>query len=205
MGRGACQLGRTAGAEIGEEESGGFISGGRERTWEKGKFVATGAMRELRQGFWAFHAMWEVQSGDLLFANVSGRSLQRAQGRMSSHKYSFKKWFGDEIERSSTSPLLIIKSAIARIFLSSFYLRQFHPQVEEEDFWVDPNIRVIRMMEANAISVNEAERYLKDPRVANPNSINLETRWKTTFSDQYPTLALTAKDVFFNSCKRCRR
>ena len=47
MGRGACQLGRTAGVEIGEEESGGSISGGRERTWEKGRFVATGAMREL--------------------------------------------------------------------------------------------------------------------------------------------------------------
>ena len=100
MGRGACQLGRTAGVETGEEESGGSISGGRERTWEKGRFVATGAMRELRQGFWAFHAMWAVQSGELLYADVSGRSLQRAQGRMSSHKYSFKGWFGDEIERS---------------------------------------------------------------------------------------------------------
>ncbi len=26
---------------------------------------------------------------------------------MSSHKYSFKEWFGDEIERSSTNPLLV--------------------------------------------------------------------------------------------------
>ncbi len=168
MGRGACQLGRTAGVEIGEEESGGSTSGGRERTWENGRFVASGAMRELRQGFWAFHAMWEVQSGDLLYADVSGRSLQRAQIRMSSHKYSFKEWFGDEIERSSTNPLLvppvfkcpetafgalhwqdfilalgtssnlyvvetyntkIIKSAIARIFLSGFYLSaEYHPQ-----------------------------------------------------------------------------
>ncbi|MCJ1435303.1 hypothetical protein MMC27_004675 [Xylographa pallens] len=32
MGRGACQLGPTAGVEIGEEKSGGSISGGRERT-----------------------------------------------------------------------------------------------------------------------------------------------------------------------------
>lgn len=104
MGRGACQRGRTAGVEIGEEESGGSISGGRERTWEKGRFVATGAMRELRPGFWAFDAMWEVQSGELLYADVSGRSLQRAQGRMSSCRYSFKEWFGDEIERSSTNP-----------------------------------------------------------------------------------------------------
>ena len=106
MGRGACQLGRTAGVEVGEEESGGSISGGRERTWQKGRFVATGAMRELRQGFWAFHAMWEVQSGDLLYADVSGRSLQRAQGRMSNHKYSFREWFG-EIEKSSANPLLM--------------------------------------------------------------------------------------------------
>ena len=103
MGRGACQLGRTAGVETGEEESGGSISGGgRERTWEKKwRFVATtSAMRELRQGFfWAFDAMWEVQSGEILYADVSGRSLQRAQVRMSSHRYSFKEWFGDEIER----------------------------------------------------------------------------------------------------------
>ena len=90
MGRGACQLGRTAGVEVGEEESGGSINGDREWTWEKGRLVAAGAMRELRQSFWAFHAMWKVQSGDLLYANVSGRSLQRAQGLMSSHKCSFK-------------------------------------------------------------------------------------------------------------------
>ena len=38
--------------------------------------LARCAMRELRQGFRAFHAMWEVQSGDLLlYADVSGRSL----------------------------------------------------------------------------------------------------------------------------------
>lgn len=105
MGRGARQLGRTAGVEIGEEESGGSISGGsRERTWEKGRLVATSAMRELRRGFWTFDAMWEVQSGGLLYADVSGRSLQRAQGHMSSHKYSLKEWFGDEIEKSSTNP-----------------------------------------------------------------------------------------------------
>ena len=107
MGRGACQLGRTAGTEIGEEERGGSISGGRELTWEKGRFVTIGAMRELRQGFWAFHAMWEVQGGGLLYADVPGRSLQKAQGRVSSHKYSFKEWFGDEIERFSINPLLV--------------------------------------------------------------------------------------------------
>lgn len=107
MGRGTCQLGRTAGVEIGEEKSGGSISCGRERTWEKGRINGTGAMRELRQGFWAIHAMWEVQSGELLYTNVSGRSLQRAQGRMSSHQCSFKERFGDEIESSSTNPLLV--------------------------------------------------------------------------------------------------
>ena len=107
MGRGACQLGRTAGVEIGEEESGGSVSGGGERTWEKRRSVFIRAMREMRQGFWAFHALWEVQSGELLYAGMSGRSLQRAQGRMSSHKYNFKEWFADGIERSSTNPLLM--------------------------------------------------------------------------------------------------
>lgn len=107
MGCGTCQLGPTAGVEVGEKESRGSISGGRERRWAKGRSVDTIAMRELRQGFWAPHAMREVQSDGLLYALVSGRSLQRAQGRMSSHKYSFKEWFGDEIERSSTNPLLV--------------------------------------------------------------------------------------------------
>ena len=51
MGRGVCQLERTAGVEIGEEESEGSISGGRHRKWEKKRFNATGAMRELRPGF----------------------------------------------------------------------------------------------------------------------------------------------------------
>ena len=60
-------------------------------------------MRELRQGFWTFVAVWEVQSGGLLYADVSGRSLQGAQGRMSSHRYSFKEWF--EERRLTTPPL----------------------------------------------------------------------------------------------------
>lgn len=92
MGRGACQLGRTAGVEIGEEESRGFVSGGKERTWEKRRFGATAAMCKLRPDFWIFDAMWEVQNGDLLYAVVSGRSLHRAQGRMPTHKRSFKEW-----------------------------------------------------------------------------------------------------------------
>lgn len=107
MGRGACQLGRTAGVEIGEEKSGGSTSGGREQTWEQGRFVAIRAMRELQQGFWGSHAMWEVQSGEILYADVSSRTLQSAQGCMSGHKYNFKDWFGDGIEKSSTNPLLV--------------------------------------------------------------------------------------------------
>lgn len=107
MGRGACQLGRTAGVEVGEEESGGSIGSGTERICGKGRFVATGAMRELRQDFWAIDAMWEVQSRVLLYADVSGRSLQRAQGRMSSHEQSFKERFGDGLERSSIGSFLV--------------------------------------------------------------------------------------------------
>ena len=48
---------------------------------------------KLRSGFfWIFDAMWEVQNGVLLYAVVSGCSLQRAEGRMPSHKRSFKEW-----------------------------------------------------------------------------------------------------------------
>jgi hypothetical protein len=89
MGRCTCQLGRTAGVEIGEEKSGGSVGRGGEWTWEEGRFVAITTMRKLRQGFWPVHVVWEVQSGDVLWADVSSRSLQRAQGRMSGHKYSF--------------------------------------------------------------------------------------------------------------------
>ena len=46
-----------------------------------------------------------MQSDNVLYANVLDCSLQRAQSRISSYKYSFKEWIEDEIERSSTIPL----------------------------------------------------------------------------------------------------
>jgi hypothetical protein len=75
MGRGTCQLGRTAGVEIGEEESLGSVGRGGGWTEEEGRFVATSTMRKLRQSFWHAHVVWEVQSGDILWTDVSSRSL----------------------------------------------------------------------------------------------------------------------------------
>ncbi|KAJ2905712.1 Rubis-subs-bind domain containing protein [Zalerion maritima] len=70
-------LGRTAGVEIGEKESGGFASGGGERKWEwEGFVVGTGAMCELRKGFCTVDAVREVQSDYVLRADVSGRSFR---------------------------------------------------------------------------------------------------------------------------------
>ncbi len=96
MGCSARQLGRTAGVEIGEKESGGFAVGGGERKWQRGGFaVGTVAMRELPQGSCAVDVVREVQNRFVLRAGVPGRSFQRAQGDMPS--YHFQEWFWDEI------------------------------------------------------------------------------------------------------------
>ena len=63
MGRGACQLGRTAGVEIGEKESRRSVSGGGKWKWDWERLIiGTGAMCELRKGFRAVDVVREVQS-----------------------------------------------------------------------------------------------------------------------------------------------
>lgn len=57
-------------------------------------------MRKLRKGFCAVEIVRKVQSRCVLWAGVPGRSLQTAQGKMSSYRFQERLRFRDDNKRN---------------------------------------------------------------------------------------------------------